>query len=130
MATMSGPPPPAMRPDPFAPRWAEYRKLRRTWLFAMLGIVALAGSAFVAFRLLALEREPARSILGLFVALCFFVCWALGLAAWLTLMTWRCPRCGKRFVGSSGPLNRCKHCGVLVGTRSDTPPPWTHFRIG
>ncbi len=44
---------------------------------------------------------------------------AAGLA-WLTLLHWPCPRCGKRFIlgrGNNFPTNRCKHCGLDLSFR-------------
>ena len=119
--------------DAFALRWAEYRKLRRAWLLALAGFIACAAAAVGASGIGGREWKWVAPLLAAPCVLAGFVCWALGLAAWLKLLAWRCPRCRKRFtVGglSSGPTNRCKHCGVLVGTRSDAPPPWTRFRIG
>ena len=118
--------------DTFAPRWAEYRRLRRVWLITMAG--ALPCSLAVAF-LLVLKNEENAAVLGalsLPFVVGFVACGAVNVATWIRIMSWRCPRCGNRFAaswGSAVPGNRCNHCSLRVGARSDESPAWTRVRI-
>lgn len=56
----------------------------------------------------------------------FVVAWFLLLAtAWLRLLLWRCPRCGRAFFFAKGYRNpfarRCMHCGLPKWRRSPGP---------
>jgi hypothetical protein len=56
-------------------------------------------------------------LLSLFIVV-WCACWLGGVVTWFTLIGFRCPRCGKRFImswWSSWPTNWCKHCGLDLG---------------
>ena len=73
-------------PDSFAPRWAEYRRLRRNCLFGALGFVACGLVGAGVSRSFAATSVRVQSIVGLAFFLICFVCIALAMAAMLKLM--------------------------------------------
>lgn len=94
-------------------RWRRY--LRRFSL-------GVAGPWLGFFILLSLGSE------ALFPVLCFLflllipitcICIFGGLFTQLNLLNFLCPRCGRRFImawWNSRPTDRCKHCGLDLGS--------------
>ena len=101
----------------------QYTRLRRRyWQFLLGGLAVLAVLAVLGATLLnALDPQfhpTLRGILICLLALAFLVCWVGSVVAWHSLMRFRCPRCGKRFVlswSNSWPTAACKHCGLHLG---------------
>jgi DNA-directed RNA polymerase subunit RPC12/RpoP len=109
-------------PDSFLAARIEYGQLRRRLLlFFLCGCVS-----FVAFGLpllVAADRLPPwlRTTLGVAAAVTGGVSWIGCMSTWLILLYWKCPRCGKRFIlssGSSFPTNFCKHCRLDLFVKS------------
>jgi hypothetical protein len=108
-----------------AKTWIEaaqsYVRLRRRYwrcFFGMPGLLVLLvfGAAISAF-----EHGLSPSVRGILLSLfivAWCACWLGSLVTWFTLVGFRCPRCGKRFImswWSSWPSDRCKHCGLDLG---------------
>jgi hypothetical protein len=100
----------------------EYRRLRRRYFQFFLG--GVMSFAVFAGPLIAYGDNLHRAVVGVLGALTAVfgvICWGGGWATWITLMNWRCPRCGKRFIlsfSNSLPTNNCKHCGLYLGRRT------------
>ena len=109
-------------PQDLARAGDEYRRLRRRYFrFFLCGVVSFGvfGAPLIAYG--ENLNHVVAGILGLLTAAFGLVCWGGGLAMWITLMNWRCPRCGKRLILSftdSLPTNNCKHCGLYLGRRT------------
>jgi hypothetical protein len=111
--------------------WIEsarlYGRLRRRAVrlsFAYIGIYV----AFFAFFAAAAGDDVDPILPPLFFFLFLFVTFGWFLVASiasLKLWDFRCPRCGKRFVHyswwSNWPTDRCKHCGLNLGSEAMEP---------
>jgi hypothetical protein len=86
--------------------WREYRRRKRTALFLFLGFFPFAG--VLGFRLNLLTGSV---MVGWMIA--FFV-------ATLRFHWWKCPRCGRRFIGYYSGFSylrrKCFHCGLAIGS--------------
>jgi len=105
---------------------------RRYWRSLLVGIPLISGAGL--FGMFEGEFGPLLNpvigrVLVVSVVAGFLTCWVGGVVTWSSLMRFRCPRCGKRFIlswYSSWPTNRCKHCQLDLGpvaVATAMPPP-------
>ena len=102
----------------------KYGPLRRRALRLMIATyVTVLGVAILAMLCLwVLTHEAAThkviaAILAGLGAVAASLCWVSAFAAWVALIEWRCPRCGKPFATRGmhrWPSNECKHCGLVL----------------
>lgn len=91
---------------------------RRFWQFYLGGVALIAVLGTPLFALGPRLNPIVRGMLAVPLGFGFLICWIGGFVAWLLLMRFRCPRCGKRFIvsrWSSWPTAACKHCGLDLG---------------
>jgi predicted RNA-binding Zn-ribbon protein involved in translation (DUF1610 family) len=97
----------------------RYTSLRRRyWRFFLGGLALFAALATPLFAFGERLNPVARSMLAVPLILGFLTCCMGNLVAWSSLMRFRCPRCGERFIlswSSSWPTAACKHCGLHLG---------------
>ena len=87
------------------------------WRFFLGGMVIFGVNAVPLF-----VFEPQRptllfDTLIFLLSIAFIMCQVVALGAWHSLMQFRCPRCGERFIlswWSSWPGEACKHCGLKL----------------
>ncbi len=111
----------------------RYTSLRRQyWRSLLVATVLISGAGL--FGLFVGEFGPLLNpvigrVLTVLLPAGFLTCWVISVVTWSSLMGFRCPRCGKRFIlawYSSWPTNRCKHCGLDLGPAvmaAAKPPP-------
>jgi hypothetical protein len=96
----------------------RYFSLR--WMYWSLffgGIATLAALGATTIGLGSQRHPVLNGILIVTLALGCLICWLGGLVAWRSLLQFRCPRCGERFIlsrFSSWPTSACKHCGLKL----------------
>jgi len=92
--------------------WHEYRR-RKTLAFAMFI------AAFVAPVILTLATRTDNRIslvIALAVLIATYVCFGIAVSRF---WNWKCPQCGRRFIGFYGGFSflrrKCFHCGLRIG---------------
>jgi hypothetical protein len=92
---------------------------RRYWRFWLgIWIMFAVGAAYVAAFGSQDDHMTVGDIPLILPGLGFMICFLGSLVTWNSLMEFRCPQCGKRFIltwGSSWPTSSCKHCGLYLG---------------
>ena len=94
---------------------------RRYWQFFLGGMAAIIVLSLLAATLNGLGSQVHPALRGILIAplvLAFLLCWVGSFIKWLSLMRFRCPSCGKRFIlswSSSWPTSACKHCSLHLG---------------
>lgn len=106
-------------PDTLAEAARRYTDLRRRFWRFFLGGFALLAVLCIPLFAFGENLDPAvKFVLGMLLTIGFLTCWTGSLITWLSLLSFRCPRCGKRFLlswASSWPTSNCKHCSLHLG---------------
>src|SRR6266404_4078074 len=97
--------------DEHREQWEKYRRLWIYWVAIFAGFVPVVMGLTIASSKI-LHTDAAFPYIGGFWA-------ALWIFSGLRISAWRCPRCGKSFIGrwwyGNTPLfnrSRCAHCGL------------------
>ena len=107
------------RDKTWIPEAQSYERLRRHLRRFILGF---AGPWLGLFLLISLGREelfPVVCFLFLLILPTTSICMLGGLLTHLELQNFLCPRCGRRFImawWNGRPTDRCKHCGLNLGS--------------
>ena len=104
-------------PSPRAAFWAEYRRTRRRYWMSYLWITPSLAVTVLLVALKPGKNNPLALALGCPSALWFLACWMSIMATWFKLLSFRSPRCGKRFIISwtvSFPGDHCQNCGLPI----------------
>jgi hypothetical protein len=111
-------PPP--RPDPYLVVWSSLRRVRRTMVAVLVGVVNVAAAIFA---FVVWSRSCEARIMGIGVVLL-----GAGIChiAFRVPGFFRCPRCRRGFFRSDAGLfglasEHCQHCGIAVGTPAPRP---------
>jgi DNA-directed RNA polymerase subunit RPC12/RpoP len=116
---MKRPPPGTVDSDTLARSARRYASLqRRYWRLFFGGMPAFWALGMLPFALEDRLDPVAWGLLAIPGFLGFFACWLGCALTWSSLMRFRCPRCGERFIlsgMSSWPDASCKHCGQRLG---------------
>ena len=101
--------------------WLEYRSNKRTVLVLFIATVLVgAGVKLVLLRwalpLVVQHTNPAI----LLWAIPFVACFVAWFVAMVRFWLWKCPRCGRRFIGVYDAVaflrNKCFYCGLPIGS--------------
>ena len=102
-----------------AARFASLR--RRYWRLLFVGIAFFAGLAPVTLAF-GTRLDTGASMVAAPLMLGVLTCLLGCVVTWTSLMRFRCPRCGGRFIlgsGSSWPIAACKQCNLDLGASRD-----------
>jgi hypothetical protein len=95
----------------------HYTGLRRRYWRSALGMALMLAVLALGMALLRQLPQPYDK-LALPLVLGYFASVIRCVLLWFSLMRFRCPRCGERFImgmGSSWPGPECRHCRLRLG---------------
>ena len=93
----------------------RYMRLRRRYWFCFVGVFAVCATLGTPLFVFGDDLHPAvRGVLFTVLFVGFLACWLGSIVTWFTLLAFRCPRCGNRFLlswtATTWPGSHCKHC--------------------
>lgn len=101
--------------------WLEYRSRKRTVLVLFIATVLVGAGVKLVLLHWALPLVVQHANLAILLwAIPFFACFVAWFVAMVRFWLWKCPRCGRRFIGTYDAVaflrKKCFYCGLPIGS--------------